>query len=85
MGQHKTNLNSQLASAGKLAKPANEVKPLHADICMKHDSAQVVIIYNQKVENALYTLPQLAHHIGGLVGAARMIDPTFMADEIKLP
>lgn len=83
MGEHKRNLNSQLASAGKLAKPTNEVKPLRADICVKKDTDQVVIIYNQKIENAIYTLPQLAHHIGGLLGAARTIDPTFLKDTVQ--
>ena len=82
MGEHKTNQNSQLKAAGALQQ--NQVKELRADIAYKTDTKQVVIIYNQKVENCLYTLPQLANHIGALVGAARKLDAEFMATEIIL-
>lgn len=84
MGEHKRNLNSQLASAGKLAKPTTTITQLKADVAVNKTTGQVVIIYNQKIDNAQYTLQQLAHHLGALVGAARMIDPTFMVEEITL-
>lgn len=84
MGDHKRNLNSQLVSKGKLDKPSIAMTPLKASICVNKDNASVVIIYNQTVDNAQYTLPQLANHLGALVGAARLLDKTFMEKEIIL-
>ncbi len=84
MGEHKNNQNARLAAAGQLTKPDTTNRPIQVNIAINKTTGRVVIIYNQQINNAQYTLPQLAHHLGALVHSARMIDPTFMSEEITL-
>lgn len=83
MGEHNRNQNSILKSEGAL-DPAQRVKPLTCQVGVNKEAKKVVLVYGLKINNVSYDLPQLAKHIGALVGAGRAIDADFMATEIML-